>query len=360
MKIIHRYILKETLWPFLFGFLFFNFILFVGIIFDLTRLIFVESVPLLKVLELILFSLPSFFDIVVPVSLLFSILLSFGRLSADGEITALRSSGISLLQIESPVLFFAILLTFISLLFSALLTPWCNQRYKSTYQEVLLHRPALQLKEKTIISINDKKIYTFELDEKTGMMRQIMLYEFLPFSNQKFPQISIARKGKIIKERILLEGVKLYRSGANYKLFQYGEFDQQTIYLHAENYAEKKLKKESWDMTFTEIKNKLREKGLSPEERKKLEIDLQGRIAIPFATFILGILAIPLGIKVERGDKSISLGISLIVVIVYYIFFLAGNFLAKAELLSPFLGAWIPNFILLALGVWLNIEMIKR
>ncbi|MCD6575194.1 LptF/LptG family permease [Candidatus Aerophobetes bacterium] len=360
MRIIHRYILKETLWPFLFGFLFFNFILFVGIIFDLTRLIFVENAPLLKVFKLIIFSLPSFFDIIIPVSLLFSILLSFGRLSANGEITAIRSSGISLLQTETPVIAFATCLTFISLLFSSFLTPWCNQMYKKTYQEILLTRPSLQLKEKTILNIDDKKIYTFNLDRKKNIMRQIVLYEFLPFPNQKFPQISIARKGEVTKEKVFLSKVRLYRFDVNYRLTQYGEFEKQVIYLRQQNYKEKKLKKESWDMTFAEIKTRLSEKNLPPEERRKLEIDFQGRIAIPLATFIMCILGIPLGIKVERGDKSISLGISLIVVIAYYIFFLAGSFLSKAGLLSPFLGAWIPNFILFAFGIYLNIRVVTR
>ena len=113
-------------------------------------------------------------------------------------------------------------------------------------------------------------------------------------------------------------------------------------------------------MTFTEIQRKLREKNLPAETRKKLEIDLQGRIAIPLATFILGIFAVPMGIKVERGDKSISLGISLVVVIAYYILLLAGTFLSQRGILSPFLGAWVPNFILFAAGLWLNIQMVRR
>lgn len=358
MKIIYRYILRETLWPFIFGFLFFNFILFIGIIFDLTELIFVKNAPPLKVLQLIIFSLPSFFDIVIPVSLLFSILLSFGRLSADGEITALRSSGVNLFQIENPVLIFATGLTVISLVFSAFLTPWCNQKYKETYRQILLQRPTLQLEEKTIINLENKRLYTFKLDEGGQTMRKIVLYEFYPTS--RFPQITLAQEGQIKEERIFLQGIRLYRFGKNYRVSQSGRFDQQTIYLYSKVREKKNLKKDSWDMTFTEIRQKLKEKELPLEERKKLEVDFQGRIAIPLATFILSVLAVPLGIKVERGDKSISLGISLIVVIVYYIFLLAGSFLSRRELLSPLLGAWIPNFIFLTLGGYLNIRMIRR
>jgi len=319
----------------------------------------VKNAPPLKALQLVAFSLPSFFDIVIPVSLLFSILLSFGRLSADGEMTALRSSGINLFQIETPIFIFGTGLTLISLVFSAFLTPWCNQRYKEIYHQILMHRPALQLEEKTIIKLEDKRLYIFELDKKRQIMRRIVLYEFYPHIS-KFPQITLAQEGKIKEEKIFLQEVKLYRFGKNYRLSQSGGFDQQIIYLYSRVREGENLKKDSWDMTFTEIRQKLREKNIPPEERKKLEVDFHGRVAIPLATFILGILAVPLGIKVERGDKSISLGISLVVVIVYYIFFLAGSFLSRRSLVSPFLGVWIPNFILLALGSWLNIEMIKR
>ena len=359
MKIIHRYVLKETLWPFGFGFLFFNFILFIGVVFDLTRLIFAENAPPLKVLKLIIFSLPSFFDIIIPVSLFFSILLSFGRLSGDGEITALRSSGINIVQIEFSVLLFGIILTLISLSFSAFLTPWCNQKYKSIYQQILLHHPLAKFKVKTIIDLDNKKLYSLKLDEKNQTMQELILYDF-SFPDQKFPQVTLAQKGKIKDEKIFLQKVKFYRFNKDYRLFQSGSFNQQIIYLYPEIKRKKTLKKDSWDMTFMEIKKKLKEKKLSPVERRKLETDLHGRIAIPLATIILGILAVPLGIKVERGDKSISLGISLVVVIVYYVFFLAGNFLSKMGLISPFLGVWIPNFVLLSAGIWLNIQMIRK
>lgn len=359
MRTISRYIFKETLWPFFFGFLFFNFILFMGIIFDLTRLIFVENAPPLKIVQLIFFSLPSFFDIVIPVSLLFSILLSFGRLSADEEITALRSSGVSLLRIQSPILMFGIILTLVSLAFSAFLTPWCNQRYEQVYREILLNRPLIELKEKTIIHFNDKRLYSFNVNKGKQIMQDIIMYEFLPSQVQKFPQVTVARKGEVKEKQFLLEKVHFYRFDQKCRLLQSGSFQEQTIYLYHESTAEKIKKKDSWEMTFTEIQQKLKSEQLPPEKRKKMEIDFHGRIAIPLATLIMCILAIPMGIKVERGDKSISLGISLVVVIIYYILFLAGEFVAKANILSPFLGVWIPNFLFFFIGAWLNFKMLR-
>ena len=126
MKILHRYILKDILFSFIIGFSFFNLILLIGVIFDLTELIFIKKAALLEVIKLLLFILPSFFNIVIPLSLLFASLLTFGHLSAEGEIMAFLSSGISLFRIEKTLLVFALILSGISFYFSWYITPWCN------------------------------------------------------------------------------------------------------------------------------------------------------------------------------------------------------------------------------------------
>ncbi|MCD6317701.1 LptF/LptG family permease [Candidatus Aerophobetes bacterium] len=360
MKIIHRYVLKEMLGPFVFGLLFFNFILFMGIIFDLTELIFVKNAPPFLVGKLILLTIPSYLDIIIPIALLFSLILSFGRLSCEGEIIAFRSSGISLLQLESPIFVLAFFLSVVSLFFSAWLTPQCNQLYQKTYQRILLQRPTLQIKENTIIDVEGRKLYTYHLNPENQQMKGIVLYEFLPQKAQLFPQITLAKEGEVKDETLILRKVAIYKFNKNYQLIQRGEFNTQIIYPQNQLSKKEKREKSSYEMSLKEIKAKLKEKGLGEEEKRKLEADFQGRIAIPLATFLMGILAVPLGIKIKRGAKSISLGISLIVIVIYYILFLIGNFLARAGFLPPFFAIWMPNFIMLAAGIFLNLKAIRR
>jgi len=363
MKILHRYILKEILSSFLFGFLFFNFILLIGIIFDLTELIFIGNVPFLEVAKLLLFKLPSFFDIVIPLSLLFASLLTFGRLSAEGEIIAFLSSGISLLRIEGAVLIFALGLSISSLYFSWSLTPWCNYHYSQTYEKIIFTKPTIQIKERTIIDLEGRKLYAYYVDPKTDKMQEIILYEFLPQADLLFPQIAIAKEGEFKKETLKLKEVTLYRFGKNYRLIQQGEFDSQNIYL-GEQFSQKEREwKRNNELSLGEISQKLKKEKVketpNPEEIKELSIEFHGRIAIPLATFLLGLIAIPLGIRIKRGEKSLSLGISLIVAIVYYVLFLAGRFLARAELLPPHLAMWLPNILLGIAGLWLTIKSAK-
>ncbi len=346
--------------PFVFGLLFFNFILFMGIIFDLTELIFVKNASPFLVGKLILFTIPSYLNMIIPIALLFSLILVFGRLSYEGEIIAFRSSGVSLLQLESPIFALAFFLSVVSLFFSAWLTPYCNQLYYKTYQQIILQRPTLQIKENTITDVEGRKFYTHHLNPESQQMKEIVLYESLPQKAQLFPQITLAKEGEVKNETLILREVTIYRFNKNYQLIQKGEFNTQIIYPQNQLNKKGKREKGSYEMSLREINVKLKEKNLGEEERRGLRADFQGRIAIPLATLLMGILAVPLGIKIKKGAKSISLGISLIVIVIYYILFLIGDFLARVGPLPPFLAIWIPNFIMLAGGVWLNLKAIRR
>lgn len=350
--------------PFVLGFLFFTFILFIGILFDLTRLIFVEKASPLLVGKLILFSLPASFDIVIPISLLFAILLSFGRLSFDGEITALQSSGVSFFQMGKLLLIFILLLTGISLVFSAYLTPWSNQNYKKLYQEIVLKKPTIQVKENTIIDFQGKKIYTSYVNPQNQEMRKIIIYEFLPGRISKFPQITLSQKGKFKEEKLQLEKVNLYQFGNNYRIIQQGKFNSEIVYLKNQNPEGTFLQKKTSEMDLGEIKKYLekeeRKKVKNTEKIRELSLDFHSRLSLPLSTIFLALLAIPLGIKIERGERSISLGISCILVIIYYLLFIAGRALGKGGVIPPAVAMWIPNIIIGSLAIWLNLILSKR
>ena len=352
--------LREIISPFIFGFFFFSLILLVSILFQLTELVFLQKAPLIQVGKLLLFILPSFLDIVLPIALLFAVLLSFGRLSADGEIIALRSAGINLFFLEKPLLVFTAGLTIVSLYFSAQLTPWCNQNYRKTYQEILLQKPTIQVKERAIIDIGERKLYAYQIDEKTQKIQDIAIYEFLLQENHLFPQITLAQEGEISNNVLNLKKVNIYRFGRNYQLIQQGKFTRQKIYLVDQITSGRQEEKKSTEMTLWEIRAKMKDNTLFPEEVREFTLDFHTRVAIPLAAFLLGIVAVPLGIKIERGDKSVSLGITLVLVIIYYILLLTGIFLGRSGFLLPILAIWIPNFFIIGLAIWLNLKLIKQ
>src|SRR5579872_1170327 len=95
MKILSRYILKEFLANLALGLLIFTFVLLLDHLFELVDLLVNKGVGLGLTLELLFLLLPSSLSLTLPMSTLLATLLTFGRLSENNEITAVRASGLS-------------------------------------------------------------------------------------------------------------------------------------------------------------------------------------------------------------------------------------------------------------------------
>ncbi|EHP88425.1 permease YjgP/YjgQ family protein [Geobacter metallireducens RCH3] len=94
-SILFRYIFKETAVPFVLGMAVFTFVLLMGRLLKLAEMVFAKGVPFLDVCRLILYMLPSFLLVAIPMAFLLAVLLSFGRLSADSEVTAMKAGGLA-------------------------------------------------------------------------------------------------------------------------------------------------------------------------------------------------------------------------------------------------------------------------
>src|SRR4029077_671564 len=110
-RTLHRYLFREIVVPFAFGLSVFTFILLIARLIKLIELVVTRGVPVLNILKLLSYIMPAFLEVTVPMAMLLAILVAFGRLSADSEMVALRSSGLSLYQLVPPVAIFVALAT---------------------------------------------------------------------------------------------------------------------------------------------------------------------------------------------------------------------------------------------------------
>ena len=76
-------------------------------------------------------------------------------------------------------------------------------------------------------------------------------------------------------------------------------------------------------------------------------------IAMPFACFALGILAVPLGLQSKSQRPSLGLVVGLVFFLIYYLLLSAGHVLGESGRVSPSLAMWAPNIIMGLLGVYL-------
>ena len=145
MFILARYILKEHIWPFFFGIFIICFVFILNIIFrDLGRLL-SRGIEVKVVLEFLFLNMAWIIALAVPMAVLVSTLMAFGRLSSDNEITAIKASGISLYQILTPTLIASAILAWALVEFNNRVLPEFNHRARLLTYDIFRKKPTLKL-----------------------------------------------------------------------------------------------------------------------------------------------------------------------------------------------------------------------
>ena len=131
MRRLDRYVFKEILGPVGLGFLVYTFLLLMQFLFRSAEMIIRRDVPADLVGKLLLLTLPNIVVLTIPMSFLFGILVAVGRLSSDSELVAMRSCGISLINLYRPILALSVLLTAGNLFLMVWTLPRANHALQS-------------------------------------------------------------------------------------------------------------------------------------------------------------------------------------------------------------------------------------
>ncbi|HEU4637830.1 MAG TPA: LptF/LptG family permease, partial [Candidatus Binatia bacterium] len=142
------YLVSEILPPFMLGLLTFTFILLIARILKLVELIVTRGIPLTQVGRLLVLILPTFLELTLPMAFLLAILLGLGRLSGDQELLALKSSGVSPVQILLPLIFVAASVAIITFLLTTWVRPAAQVALKDELYNIAKTRVATALREK--------------------------------------------------------------------------------------------------------------------------------------------------------------------------------------------------------------------
>ena len=85
----------------------------------------------------------------------------------------------------------------------------------------------------------------------------------------------------------------------------------------------------------------------------RYQVELHKKFSIPFASIVFILIGAPLGMMVKKGGFAVSISISLIFFIIYWIFLISGEEFADRGYLSPALSMWLPNLVLAPLGIFM-------
>ena len=100
--------------------------------------------------------------------------------------------------------------------------------------------------------------------------------------------------------------------------------------------------------------------GGDRQKIRKLEVRIQQKISLPFVCLVFGLVGAAMGTIPQRTGRGTSFGVCVVVIFTYYLLFFISGAIAQAGILSPFMGAWLPNFIFLGIGLFLLARVARR
>ena len=380
MKTLHLYLLRQCLATLCMTVMVFTFVLIAGnLLKEVLGLLVSGQVSLFLVIKSLLLLIPWVMAFALPISMLMSGLMVFGRFSADQEYTAARSAGISLLSLVTPVLALALLMTGVCAWFNLQISPSSRVAYKQIFADQL-NNLATFIPEGRYIDFTDEFVLYVSKTRGNNLFN-IRFYQFA--KGHKMLDV-FAKSGRLIHEdgsntlRLMLNEARVLTriSGAEDILEEVesadkksdsGEkavsFENEWLPLYLEEYETEDIPLNIRTRRTTDISDMTLPQmlaGLKEAREKGMDIrpyikEIHHQTAFSFACISFILVAIPLSLKTQRRETNISLAMALIVLLVYYSFFILGDALVETSdpALHLWLLYWIPNFLFQGAGLFL-------
>ena len=193
MRVMHKYLIKEMLLPFILSLLIITFILFINFLIRAVDRFLGKGLDFFIILEYLFLNLAWIIALSVPMAVLLTTLMTFGKMSENNEIDALRTSGISFFSIIKSPLIFGFIITIILISFNNLILPNMNFHARLLSGDIYRKRPNLNIEPG--IFIDNLPEYNMIIGKKSGdIMSDVRIFS----KNQKKSQTSIYAKSGIL------------------------------------------------------------------------------------------------------------------------------------------------------------------
>ncbi len=364
MKLIDKYLFKELVGPFIFAVSAFIAVSIGAAFFVIADLVSKYNASWYLAGQLILLRLPMIFVPVIPMSMLLATLLTFGKLSANSEITAMKSGGLSFQRIMVPVIALGIIVSLASFATSQFVTPWSNKQYDYIEKTLIKKEKAANatVQDNVVLKgpINGDKnnylvLYAKSYDRIGKTLLGVTVEEF---ANNKLVRVLASETASYNGEHWQMKNCNIYylnspNAFATQALFDLALTKKPELVVADQTDPEQ--------MELGELKavyDALKSEG-SPDY-SKFETELFNRSAIPFAGVIFAIIGAPLGMQSNRSSSSVGLGISLVVILLYYAVYSFMLTLGRGGVINGFVAAWSPNIIGMFFGAILIFRARKK
>jgi len=369
MKLLDLYIARELLGPFLFGLALFITVIVSGeYLFKLTSFI-ANGAPFMPVAELFGLRIIVVLVVSMPAAMLLAALLAFGRLSSESELVAIQASGVPLYRVAYMSVVMGLGLSLLAFVINEFVIPPATQQSHKLEEMVLV-----SIKNQVVKQAGAGKMFVVQDFEGGQIARVVLARNFDPTAGRlddvTFIEFADGRP-KMLVEAESAEWVK-----SNQWLFRNARFTaigpvnrdkhmfvdnvpEATITLNKTPETVAKDIKDPDEMSYFDLRQYIRSaqaRHVPARLIAKLNVALQTKLSLPFASLVFAVLGTPLGVRRQRSSAAMGVSLSIIILFAYYVLWHSMAILGENGQTSPVIAAWAANVVALVIGFGLILK----
>ena len=377
MRLLSRTIFRENFSNAALGVVLFTSVLFLPLAKDLFEYLVRSSGPTRTVAYLFALVLPQALPFAIPLGVLVGTLLTLSRMSADGEITAMRAAGVPGRKAAPPILAVGFLAMLVTAAASLWLTPWSiGERFRIANQLAASQLTADVQPRIFAEQFPDRLLYVGDVSNPGGgpvsLWTRVFIADVTPLADRKpgqtdrgdTPLVKLAPAALAVADvpnnriQLSLRDANTYEAGKD-NTYNINTSPYDSEGLQAQRPADRSPSRTTSELpTFPLYRLAYRSHGEDPAKVLEARVELQQRLAFPLACLLLTLAGIPLGITSKRGGKSSAVVLTFAIFFVYYIGMLSLSKMARQGSLPAEIAVWTPNlaFTLLGLAMMARLE----
>ncbi|MBI5873031.1 MAG: LptF/LptG family permease [Candidatus Omnitrophica bacterium] len=358
MLILDRYLLRNFLKSFFACLIGFIFLYIIIDVFSTLQDLIKNHPPILKVIELYIYFIPTILTQTSPVAALLATLITLGNLNQNNEIIAMRATGLGIYQIIRPIILFGFVLSLGIFLLSEIVIPYSQNMtrlIKERYIEKKIENKSEQpIENVAVYGFNNRLFFINKLYPKSNTIEGLTILEHNEQQNVKskiYAEKAVWRNNRWVLYQCFIyhlgddrkiKGEPLYFNDTTFKI----EETPQDFLIHnipVEN------------MNIKELAGHIAK--LAPSKTlatiRKLEVDLYQKTSFPFTSLVIILIGIPSSIVIKRRAIAFSsIGLCLGISFLFYTLFAVSIALGKGGALPPIFAAWISHIFFTAAALY--------
>ncbi len=296
-----------------------------------------------------LYRLPEWLVQVLPIALLMATFLSLGQLNKFGELTAMLTSGRSLMGILAPVLAVSVAATLLSLALGESVVLETNRQRDEIYDQELQgmrREPVTERADVTYLGEGGRIFYMrlYLVGEKR--MHEVSLQEFR--AGALVRRLDAAEASWDGKRWVFSSGfLREFRDNRE----RVKAFDRMAVNGIEEQPADfAKETRNPAEMNFFELWSYVQKLHASGARVANYLVDLQVKLAFPLVNLIVVLIGAPVATRLRLQSAALGFGLSIVISFCYYALLRTGQALGHAGVLNPYLAGWLGDLVFGAVG----------